>query len=54
MRSVTLRALAESLGLDSMRVMAERNGEAVPRADWAQVAIRDGDRIEFVHFVGGG
>ncbi|WP_309119703.1 thiamine phosphate synthase [Paenibacillus sp.] len=53
-RSGTLRELAESLGLASLRVMAERNGEAVPRADWAQVAIRGGDRIEFVHFVGGG
>ncbi|SFA89775.1 thiamine-phosphate pyrophosphorylase [Cohnella sp. OV330] len=50
----TLGALAWSLGLAGRRVMAELNGEAVPRADWEAVSIRADDRVEFVQFVGGG
>lgn len=50
----TLRELAESLGLAGRRVMAERNGAAVPRADWATAHIQADDEIEFVQFVGGG
>ncbi|MDG0790420.1 sulfur carrier protein ThiS [Cohnella ginsengisoli] len=50
----TLGALARSLGLAERRVMAELNGEAVPRADWDAVPIRADDRVEFVQFVGGG
>lgn len=52
--AASLRDLAEELGLSGRRVMAELNGEAVPRADWGEVPIRTGDRVEFVHFVGGG
>ncbi|MFD2330033.1 thiamine phosphate synthase [Cohnella sp. GCM10020058] len=50
----TLGALARSLRLAERRVMAELNGEAVPRADWDDVPIRADDRVEFVQFVGGG
>ena len=50
----SLHALVEQLGMKSDRVAIELNREIVPRDQWAQTAIRDGDRLEIVHFVGGG
>lgn len=50
----TLLELAAEYRLADRRVVAERNGEVVPRADWSEVPVREDDRIEFVHFVGGG
>ncbi|WP_338131024.1 thiamine phosphate synthase [Cohnella rhizosphaerae] len=52
--SVSLGALAGALGLAGRRVMAELNGQAVPRADWDAVPLCPDDRVEFVQFVGGG
>jgi len=52
--AASLRELAGELGLIGRRVVAEVNGDAVPRADWDEVPIRAGDRVEFVRFVGGG
>ena len=40
--------------LDDGPVAVERNLEVVPRKDHATTELRDGDRIEIVHFVGGG
>jgi len=51
---LTLAGLIEQLGLHPERVAVERNREVVPRAQWATVEIREGDRLEIVHFVGGG
>ena len=50
----SLLALVEQLGMKSDRVAIELNREIVPRDQWAQTPIRDGDRLEIVHFVGGG
>ena len=50
----TVAALVEHLGLRSDRVALERNGDIVPRAQWSATPINNGDRIELVHFVGGG
>ncbi|MBB6669723.1 thiamine phosphate synthase [Cohnella nanjingensis] len=52
--AATLLELAAEYRLADRRVVAERNGEVVPRASWPDVPVREGDRIEFVHFVGGG
>jgi sulfur carrier protein len=35
-------------------VLVERNGEIIPRDQCADTAIREGDRLEIVHAVGGG
>ncbi len=51
---LSLQALIESLTLKTERVAAELNGLVVPRADWPSTELSDGDRIEIVHFVGGG
>jgi len=46
--------LVATLGLDARKVAVERNLEIVPRSTYATVALSDGDRIEIVHFIGGG
>lgn len=50
----TLAALIESLGMKSDRVAVELNRDIVPRDRWPQTLLNDGDRLEIVHFVGGG
>ena len=49
-----LSQLVTSLGLDPRKVAVERNLEIVPRSAYAATPIADGDRIEIVHFIGGG
>jgi sulfur carrier protein len=50
----TVRDLLVRLGLGGGLVAVERNGDVVPRAEHAATALADGDRVEVVHFVGGG
>ena len=50
----TLAMLIESLAIKSDRVAVELNRDLVPRAGWAETLLKDGDRLEIVHFVGGG
>ena len=50
----TLSQAIDLLGLKADRVAVERNGEIVGRALWATVALSSGDKLEVVHFVGGG
>lgn len=50
----TLAALIESLSMKPDRVAVELNREIVPRDRWPQTPLKDGDRLEIVHFVGGG
>ena len=52
--SPTLAQLVEQLGMKADRVAIERNRNIVPRNDWPTTQIQDGDRLEIVHFVGGG
>jgi sulfur carrier protein len=51
---LTLAQLIEQLGMKGDRVAAEVNREIVSRTRWAETALHDGDRLEIVHFVGGG
>jgi thiamine biosynthesis protein ThiS len=50
----TLAALVETLGMKSDRVAVELNRDIVPRDRWTETRLNDGDRLEVVHFVGGG
>ncbi len=50
----TLAALLAAIGLDTRKVAVERNEEIVPRSTYAEVALQPGDRLEIVHFIGGG
>ncbi len=50
----TITDLVAALELDTRKVAVERNLEIVPRSLHAQTPVADGDRIEIVHFIGGG
>lgn len=50
----TLAALVEALGMKPDRVAVELNRDIVPRDRWAETMLNEGDRLEVVHFVGGG
>ena len=52
--SSTIARLIAVLELKSDRVAIELNGAIAARAVWAEIALNNGDRIELVHFVGGG
>lgn len=50
----TLAALVEILAMKADRVAVELNCDIVPRDRWSETHLNDGDRLEVVHFVGGG
>lgn len=52
--NTNLARLLEILELASARVAVELNQSVVPRAEWGNIVLRENDRIEIVHFVGGG
>lgn len=51
---LTLAALLQHLGMKSDRVAIELNRSIVARDRWTETGLADGDRLEIVHFVGGG
>ena len=51
---LTLAGLVRHLGVKTDRVAIELNRDIVPRDRWDQTQLADGDRLEVVHFVGGG
>jgi sulfur carrier protein len=50
----TVDQLIAELGLKGDRVAVEHNGAIAARTAWTETALRAGDRLELVHFVGGG
>jgi sulfur carrier protein len=46
--------LLEALGIHGGRVAIERNQRILPRSDWSETRVAEGDRFEIVQFVGGG
>jgi thiamine biosynthesis protein ThiS len=53
-RALTLASLVESLQMKPDRVAVELNRDIVQRDRWPETPLKDGDRLEIVHFVGGG
>jgi sulfur carrier protein len=51
---LTLAEVIAAMNLKGDRIAVEHNGEIAPRARWAEVSVFTGDRLEIVHFVGGG
>jgi len=51
---VSVRGLLVGLGLDPAKIAVERNLQIVPRSTYDQVSLAEGDRLEIVHFIGGG
>lgn len=52
--SMTISDLVKELNVAGKRIAIERNGEIVPRSLFAEVAIKEGDKLEIVGAVGGG
>jgi len=50
----SLAELITQLDLPAARIAIELNREVVRRNDWGSTMLQDDDRIEIVHFVGGG
>ena len=50
----TLADLIAQIGMKPDRVAVELNRELVPRDRWSNTPLSNGDRLEIVHFVGGG
>ncbi len=51
---LNLKNLLESLSLSQERIAVELNKEVVRKKDWETIQVKDADKIEIVHFVGGG
>ncbi|GAK44635.1 conserved protein [Tepidicaulis marinus] len=52
--ALSVEGLLSQLGLEGRKVAVERNLEIVPHSAYQDVMLEEGDRIEIVHFVGGG
>ena len=51
---VSLAQAIAAMNLKGDRIAVEHNGQIVQRAHWAGTILTTGDRLEIVHFVGGG
>jgi len=51
---IFLSDLLDLLELPPQRIAVELNREVVRRADWKSTILKNEDRLEIVHFVGGG
>lgn len=52
--TLSVESLLGDLGIDSKKVAVERNLEIVPKSEFGSTLVQDGDRLEVVHFIGGG
>lgn len=52
--SMSLFELLKKFDLPTERVAVELNKEVVRRKNWESINVKDADKIEIVHFVGGG
>lgn len=53
-KTPTIAALIAQLALAEDRVAIEHNGNIAPRDRWQGTALAENDKLEVVHFVGGG
>ncbi len=51
---MSVASLVVALDLSGKRLAIERNGEIVPRGQFAEVLLQEGDKLEIVGAVGGG
>ncbi|HEX9423486.1 MAG TPA: sulfur carrier protein ThiS [Pyrinomonadaceae bacterium] len=52
--NISLPELIASLKLKPEQVAIELNQEVVRRAQWESTTLEEADKVEIVHFVGGG
>lgn len=54
LEGLSVAGLLEQIGLDRRKVAVERNEEIVPRSIYGETCLLEGDKLEIVHFIGGG
>lgn len=52
--AITVAELVERVGLGDQRIALERNREIVPRSEFSETKLAEGDRVEIVRAIGGG
>jgi thiamine biosynthesis protein ThiS len=52
--SLNVAELLKLLNLSSERVAIELNRNVIRRADWSNIKLNENDKLEIIHFVGGG
>ena len=52
--NLTINEMLENLALPAERIAVELNRKVVRKKDWASIILNDADKIEIIHFVGGG
>ncbi|MDR0289990.1 MAG: sulfur carrier protein ThiS [Treponema sp.] len=53
-KEISVNEFLEKEGYDPQRVAVEKNGSIIPRKSFGAEMLSDADKIEIVHFVGGG
>ncbi|HRH46398.1 MAG TPA: sulfur carrier protein ThiS [Pyrinomonadaceae bacterium] len=53
-RETNLIELLKQFSLPLERIAIELNKEVVRKKDWESIKLKEADKIEIVHFVGGG
>ncbi|SNB48072.1 sulfur carrier protein ThiS [Geobacter sp. DSM 9736] len=53
-KGATVLELLQELDIDPRRIAIELNLEILPKMEYEKTRLKSGDRIEIVHFVGGG
>ncbi|MDG2205665.1 MAG: sulfur carrier protein ThiS [Alphaproteobacteria bacterium] len=51
---LTVEQLLGRIGIEGRKVAVERNLKIVPKSNYAGAGLNDGDKLEIVHFIGGG
>ena len=51
---IILSSYLEKNGINPQRIAVELNGEILPKAQYSNTVLKDGDVVEIVNFVGGG
>ena len=51
---IILSSYLEENGINPQRIAVELNGEILPKSQYSNTALKDGDVVEIVNFVGGG
>lgn len=51
---LTITGLIAHLGLPNTKIAVERNLEVVPKSTFGEVKLAEGDKLEIIHFIGGG
>ncbi len=52
--SLTIRELIGKFGINTETVVVELNKQIVAKENFGSTKLNDGDKVEIVHFVGGG